>query len=419
MMNKLVKGMGLMAACVLAWTLPVYAATESVSMKAAGNKAEVALELRQTGVSGNQANYDEIHSLQLSFHIQPIQETVSFEFAEGIQSEVKEYRYQEDTGNLNIYISGQQDLFDVAAGRLVLGKVVLDKLDVTNDDAVVHVIEDSLKVVNAAYFMKTMQVDVPENGVVVGKNAEESTPTPGVPGNPGTPDASGTVTPSVTPDASETPTPSDVPDATETPSVTPTPSPAPGPTDTPIPQKRGQKPIVKPASLAFTVGDRPQTLLVSGAKGTVRFSVNKENVVTVNSRGKVTPKAAGRAVITIKASGNSSYLGKTLKVRVVVHPKKPARVTKVKAAARNVKGRMKVTWKKTSATGFQIRYSKNKNMKNYKIVKVAKSRATSKIVKKAVSGKYSYVQVRAYRTKNGATSYGKWSKKAVSDKVIK
>ena len=119
MMNKLVKGMGLMAACVLAWTLPVYAATESVSMKAAGNKAEVALELRQTGVSGNQANYDEIHSLQLSFHIQPIQETVSFEFAEGIQSEVKEYRYQEDTGNLNIYISGPQDLFDVAAGRLV------------------------------------------------------------------------------------------------------------------------------------------------------------------------------------------------------------------------------------------------------------------------------------------------------------
>lgn len=40
--------------------------------------------------------------------------------------------------------------------------------------------------------------------------------------------------------------------------------------------------------------------------------------------GKMTPLAAGKAVITIKASGNEEYKAKTIKVKAEVFPKKPA-----------------------------------------------------------------------------------------------
>lgn len=360
MVKKWIKRMGLAAGCILAYALPAYAAGESVSLEAAGNEAVVSLELPAEGVSDNQAaNYDEIHSLQLGMKITSgSREHISFVFDEGITSVVKEYRYQEETGALNIYISGEQDLFENE--KLVIGKVVLDTKAGDGAAASVQVVDKSLKTVNAAYTMRDMNVRMPED---VRLEVKSST--------------------------------------------------------TPAVSKKVQNPTVKPEKLVFKLGGRAQTIKVTGAKGSLKYSINNPKVASVNSKGKVTPKAAGKARITIIASGNSAYRARTMKVWVTVKPKAPARVTNVKVAAGQKKGRMKVTWKKTSASGYQIRYSRGSAMKRTTVVNVSKASVKAKTVKKVPSKKRVYVQVRAYRTKNGATSYGKWSKKAVSDKIIK
>jgi minor extracellular protease Epr len=76
----------------------------------------------------------------------------------------------------------------------------------------------------------------------------------------------------------------------------------------------------------------------------------------------------------------------------------------------------KVTWKRdTDATGYQIRYSTKKNMKNAKTVTV--SSTGKKITKLKAKTKY-YVQVRAYaKLSTGKKLYSKWSvKKTVTTK---
>lgn len=428
MMNNLIKGMGLMAACVLAWTLPVYAATESVSMKAAGNKAEVVLELRQTGVSDNQAYYDEIHSLQLGFHIEPKQKqgTVSFEFAEGIQSEVKTHRYQEDTGNLNIYISGQQDLFDVEEGRLSLGKVVLKDLDAKNDDVVIYVQKDSLKVVNAAYSMQTIQVDVPEKGVVVGKSAAESSPIPGKPDTPGTPSrpgATGTVTPSVT----ETPTPSVTPGVSETPmpSMTPTPSAAPTATMTPIPSATG-----RPVNNTKTPKAPKVTKVTNTASGiTVKWS--KVSNATGYYVWRKAPGKKWTKIATIKGTNIVSYTDKTAKKKdgvkysysiqaysngktsgysktgeSAVRMRAPS-LSKPKAKG---SGTMLVKWKRnTEADGYVIQYSRSSDFKkNLKKVRIRSGKTIQTTVSDLKEGKVHYVRIRSYKKVGGKYSYSAW-----------
>lgn len=66
----------------------------------------------------------------------------------------------------------------------------------------------------------------------------------------------------------------------------------------------------------------------------------------------------------------------------------------------------------TDATGYQIRYSKNKKMKNGVITKTIKGKLKNKktISKLARKKKY-YIQVRAYKKSGSKIVYGKWSAK--------
>jgi hypothetical protein len=82
-------------------------------------------------------------------------------------------------------------------------------------------------------------------------------------------------------------------------------------------------------------------------------------------------------------------------------------VSKVSATSKG----FKATWKKgTDATGYQIRYSTKKNMKNAKTVNV--SSTSKKITKLKAKTKY-YVQVRAYaKLSTGKKLYSKWSNKS-------
>ena len=86
---------------------------------------------------------------------------------------------------------------------------------------------------------------------------------------------------------------------------------------------------------------------------------------------------------------------------------KPAKVKSVKATAK--KKKLNVSWKKVSgATGYEVMYAtNNKFTKNKKTVTVKKNKVTLKRLK---SKKKYFVKVRAYKTVNGSTYYGKWSK---------
>ncbi len=83
-------------------------------------------------------------------------------------------------------------------------------------------------------------------------------------------------------------------------------------------------------------------------------------------------------------------------------------ISKLKAG----KKKITVRWKKQSkATGYEFRYSTNKNFKkNVKKKKVTSYKKKGLTIKSLKKKKY-YVQVRAYRKVNGKTYYGKWSVK--------
>lgn len=78
---------------------------------------------------------------------------------------------------------------------------------------------------------------------------------------------------------------------------------------------------------------------------------------------------------------------------------------------KNKKGRKAlVNWKKVSnASGYAIQYSTSKKFKKPVTVKVKKAKTTSTTLKKLKKGKTYYVRVRAYKTVNGTTYYGKYS----------
>lgn len=116
-------------------------------------------------------------------------------------------------------------------------------------------------------------------------------------------------------------------------------------------------------------------------------------------------KKIGTATITIKGNGN--YNGtKTLNFDIV--PKK-ATISSVKSL--KVKTAT-VKWKKnTTATGYMIQYSTDKNFKeNVKTVKISKNKTTSTTLKKLKAKKTYYVRVALYKKVDGKTYTGAYSK---------
>ena len=112
---------------------------------------------------------------------------------------------------------------------------------------------------------------------------------------------------------------------------------------------------------------------------------------------------------TVSPINNTKTTPSTTKVTVA----KPAKVKSVKLTAN--KKKLNVKWKKVSgATGYEVMYAKNNKFKGKKMIKVKKNKATLKRLK---SKKKYFVKVRAYKTINGNTYCGKWSK--VAKKKVK
>lgn len=171
-------------------------------------------------------------------------------------------------------------------------------------------------------------------------------------------------------------------------------------------------------------GSKPFSLKAKLTTGNGKLSYTSSNrkVATVSSKGKVTIKSTGIAVITIKASGTTKYDAKSEKVTINVSPAKQKQ-----PALSAQKGRkIKVTWvRDKKATGYQIQYSTDPKFKNKKVTTIKTVTKNSKVsitISKLKAGKQYYVRVRSYKSAklNGKTQKlnGSWSS-AKNVKAIK
>lgn len=168
-MNRLIGGTGLIAACFLCWGIRSHALEQDVILKAEDHKVEVSM-------GGSE---DTAVSMRLSLEVEMTEgdAEVSFEFAPGIESTVKQYRYEKESGILNLYVSGnvKQKIFQTE--EFSLGKVVLAPGSGGSAAAVVRVKEDSLEIVNDAYDRQQGRVNAsPEQKISVGTGANDPEP---------------------------------------------------------------------------------------------------------------------------------------------------------------------------------------------------------------------------------------------------
>lgn len=135
---------------------------ESIELVVEEGQVGVSLTLPQS-VSGN------ILSLQVGLKVDSnVQEetTATFQFSENV-AKVADYRYNQEKGILNIYLSGTKTLFQNSAESLKLGNV---QINTTNENgAAVHVsvVEDSVKMVKGTKTEVIQNIDYPEKAEII------------------------------------------------------------------------------------------------------------------------------------------------------------------------------------------------------------------------------------------------------------
>ncbi len=129
------------ALTLTALTVAAQGTDGTVTMNADGSQASVSLTLPQEAAK-------DVTALRLSFQVDSSNGAkAQFDFNDGLTSSVQQYRYNEETGRLTVYIAGRDEL--LKDGTVSLGEIQLDAAPGTI--ATVRVVEDSLELVNAAY----------------------------------------------------------------------------------------------------------------------------------------------------------------------------------------------------------------------------------------------------------------------------
>lgn len=160
-------------------------------------------------------------------------------------------------------------------------------------------------------------------------------------------------------------------------------------------------------SKAFSLGARANCKL--------KYKSSNTRVVSVNSKGKVTIKGSGKAVITLTASAKD-FKTAVKKVTITVKPKK-AIINSLKSQKKKTAA---VVWKRDKkASGYQVQYSLSKKFagSKTKVKTVSKNKTTRLELKKLKTRKTYYVRVRSYKKAGNSKVYGNWSK-VKSVKVI-
>lgn len=154
-------------------------------------------------------------------------------------------------------------------------------------------------------------------------------------------------------------------------------------------------------SYTFNNKVKTPTVTVKDASG------NKLPVTVKYASGR---KNVGKYAITATLKNNTYYSGSSTSY-FVINPKGVS-ISKLS----NGKKAFTVKWSKPSSTyrkqmtGYQIKYSTSSKMTNSKTVTVKSTTATSKTIKKLKAKTNYYVQLRTYKTVNGANYYSSWSK---------
>lgn len=172
MRNKFILWLGISLVCFTAFVLSVRATEkETVSLTNVDGQIEATLELPvEEKPDGTITPPEDIVAIQLSFQISGSgnigKEDVSFEFGSGIPAgAIQEYRYQEDTGVLNIYISGKENIY--SNKNISLGKVIVN----SDEKTTVKVVKNSFKTVNRAHGMYEGEVNTGDGGQTVGNGS--------------------------------------------------------------------------------------------------------------------------------------------------------------------------------------------------------------------------------------------------------
>lgn len=251
----------LLGAALTLTALPVAAqgTDGTVTMNADGSQASVSLTLPQEAAK-------DVTALRLSFQVESSNGAkAQFDFDDGLPSSVQQYRYNEETGRLTVYIAGRDEF--LKNGTVSLGEIQLDAAPGTV--ATVRVVEDSLELANAAYG-KAETTSVAGTSVDL-STAEEETPVPTQ--TPAAPDENGQSSSGGGSSSSQS-------TAAQTPAPTPEVSTSPVGTSAPVQVVQGTTSTVSGSS-------KP-----SGGKATPKPSASPEPSSTPQASAAPAPSAA-------------------------------------------------------------------------------------------------------------------------------
>lgn len=165
---------------------------------------------------------------------------------------------------------------------------------------------------------------------------------------------------------------------------------------------------VKKASYTIPYGTKFNLKNEVKAVGSLTFTSNNTNIVSVEKQGKkLVVKKPGKVKIKITAGATADYKQTSRIVTIYAVPKKQT-IKKVSTAKRKVKVNIK---KDVKATGYQIVAAKNSRFsKGKKVLTKKGTRQVTYIITKLNSRKIYYVKARAYKTIGNKKYFGPWSK---------
>lgn len=165
---------------------------------------------------------------------------------------------------------------------------------------------------------------------------------------------------------------------------------------------------VKKASYTIPYGTKFNLKNEVKAVGSLTFTSNNTNIVSVEKQGKkLVVKKPGKVKIKITAGATADYKQTSRIVTIYAVPKKQT-IKKVSTAKRKVKVNIK---KDVKATGYQIIAAKNSRFsKGKKVLTKKGTRQVTYTITKLNSRKIYYVKARAYKTIGNKKYFGPWSK---------
>lgn len=165
---------------------------------------------------------------------------------------------------------------------------------------------------------------------------------------------------------------------------------------------------VKKASYTIPYGTKFNLKNKVKAVGSLTFTSNNTNIVSVEKQGKkLVVKKPGKVKIKITAGATADYKQTSRIVIIYAVPKKQT-IKKVSTAKRKVKVNIK---KDVKATGYQIVAAKNSRFsKGKKVLTKKGTRQVTYTITKLNSRKIYYVKARAYKTIGNKKYFGPWSK---------